>query len=216
MLLPQEIDDVVGDQAALVVTLVEHERLLVELRIKVTIEIRVSGAAGVGHVNVGHGAAGQRVNLAAIRVDPIEIAQTIFGRHRNDRDVAGLGALCSLPDAQHRLLAGRTIKKAVDVVGGPAIGEDATDYFVGTRGGLSKSVLFDEREHRVVKPRLGDRKDRVVKYGDGQSKQRLSALKYLGRVSHAGIGTPFLMCPNNPTRLHHPAPFRQMLSIISR
>jgi len=71
------------------------------------------------------------------------------------------------------------------------MGEDATDYFVGTRGGLRKSVLFDEKEHRVVKPRLGDRKDRVVKYGDGQLKQRLSALKYLRRVSHAGIGTPF-------------------------
>jgi len=30
------------------------------------------------------------------------------------------------------------------------MGEDATDYFVRTPGGLRKSVLFDEKEHRVV------------------------------------------------------------------
>jgi hypothetical protein len=71
------------------------------------------------------------------------------------------------------------------------MGEDATDYFVRTPGGLRKSVLFDEKEHRVVKARLDDRKDRVVKYGDGRSKPRLSALEYLCRLSPAGIGTPF-------------------------
>ena len=71
------------------------------------------------------------------------------------------------------------------------MGEDATDYFVGTRGGLRKSVLFDEKEQRAVNARLGDRKVRVANYGDGRYKPRLSALEYLCHLSRASIATPF-------------------------
>src|ERR1700677_3472306 len=90
-------------------------------------------------------------------------------------------------------------RATADMAGGPATGGDATDHFVRTPAGLPKSVLFDEKEHQVGKDRLGDRKSRVVKYGDGRSKPRLSALKSLCRLSRAaGIGTPFQSFPIPP------------------
>jgi hypothetical protein len=38
-------------------------------------------------------------------------------------------------------------RAAVDMVGGPAPGKDATDYDVGILDKLRKSVLFDEKDH---------------------------------------------------------------------
>jgi hypothetical protein len=55
------------------------------------------------------------------------------------------------------------------MAGGPATGEDATDYEVGIPDELRKSVLFDGKEHCGVKAHVVDRKDRVVKYGKGLS-----------------------------------------------
>jgi hypothetical protein len=94
------------------------------------------------------------------------------------------------------------------MAGGPAMGEDATDYFVRTPGNLRKSVLFDEKEQRAVNARLGDRKVRVANYGDGRYTPRLSALEYLCHLSRASIATPFqrvrVRAGRNPLHLDTP------------
>jgi hypothetical protein len=60
-------------------------------------------------------------------------------------------------------------RAAADMAGGPATGEDATDYDVGIPDELRKSVLFDGKEHCGVKAHVVDQKDRVAKYGKGLS-----------------------------------------------
>jgi hypothetical protein len=54
------------------------------------------------------------------------------------------------------------------MAGGPATGEDATDYDVGILEKLRKSVLFDEKDHCGVKAHVVDQNDCVVKFGNGR------------------------------------------------
>jgi len=61
-------------------------------------------------------------------------------------------------------------RAAACMAGGPATGEDATDYDVGIPDELRKCVLFDEKEHCRVKAHVADRKNRVVKYSNGRYK----------------------------------------------
>ncbi len=77
-------------------------------------------------------------------------------------------------------------------MGGPATGEDATDYVVGIPDEPRKCVLFDEKEHCGVKVKahVVDRKDRVVKYGN-----RLSRRRPVQRNSEAQL-MPTLGCSN--------------------
>ena len=115
----EHVDHVVGDEAAFVPALVEHQGLLVELRVEVAVEVGVAGAAGVGHIDVGHLAAGEFVDLAPVWLDPVEIAQAVLVVDGNHGDVAGsLSAVGVGADVEHGLLAGGAVEECVEVVGG--------------------------------------------------------------------------------------------------
>jgi hypothetical protein len=92
-LAAQNVDDVVGDEAAFVVAFVEDQGLLVELGVEIAVEVGVAGAAGVGHVDVGDFAAGKLVDFAHVAFDPVEVAQAVFVADGDDGDVAGVFAV---------------------------------------------------------------------------------------------------------------------------
>ena len=107
----EHVDHVVGDEAALVAALVEHQRLLVELRVEVAVEVGVARAAGVGHVDIGHLAAGEFVDLAAVGFNPVQVAQAVFVVDGDDGHVAGVFAVGVGADVQHGLLAGGAVEE---------------------------------------------------------------------------------------------------------
>ncbi len=102
----EHIDNIVGDEAALVPAFVEDQGLLVELRVEVAVEAGIAGAAGVGHVDVSYFAAGKLVYLAAVGFDPVKVAEAVFVVDGDHGDVAGVFAVGIGADMEHGLLAG--------------------------------------------------------------------------------------------------------------
>ena len=76
----------------------------------------VAGAAGVGHVDVSHFAAGELVDLAAVGLDPVEVAQAVFVVDGDDGDVAGIFAIGIGADVEHGLLARGAVEELVEIV----------------------------------------------------------------------------------------------------
>ena len=71
----EQVDDVVGEQAAVVVALVDDGAELVRLGEEVAVEARVAAPGGVGQVDVGEPSAAQPVDGAAVVLDPGAVAQ---------------------------------------------------------------------------------------------------------------------------------------------
>ena len=81
----EQVDDVVGRRAAAVVALVDDRALPVLLREVVAVEARVARLAGVRDVDVGELAARERVDDAAVALDPRARAQPLLVRDRHAR-----------------------------------------------------------------------------------------------------------------------------------
>jgi hypothetical protein len=88
--------------------------------VEVAVEVGVAGAASVGHVDVGHLAAGKLVDLAAIALDPVKLrrpSSSGIGTTVTSR-AAEFDALWVRPDADHGLPAGGTVEELIKIVGG--------------------------------------------------------------------------------------------------
>ena len=86
---PAEVfDDVVGELSTFVEALVDDGALFPNLRKEVAIEAGVTGASGVGDVDIGDAASGSLIDTATIIFDPGEVAKIFFTLNRNDSNVA--------------------------------------------------------------------------------------------------------------------------------
>ncbi len=74
----QDFGDVGGEQTAAVEALVHNGGVLSDLRVEVAIERGQPAIGGVGHVDVGHFAAGHLIHFAAVLLDPGQVAQIRF------------------------------------------------------------------------------------------------------------------------------------------
>ena len=85
----QHVLDEVRDVAALIEALVDHRRLAVELREVIAGERGVARPGSVGHVDVGHTPAGERVHEVHVALDPRPVAERRLAGDRHDGDSAG-------------------------------------------------------------------------------------------------------------------------------
>ncbi len=108
------LDDIVGDFAAVVVAFVEHRSFLVDLSKEVAVETRVATEPGVGQMDVSKLAAAELIDLAAISLDPGEMAELRFAFDRHYCDIVRARTVGIGSDAQDDLLTGGFLKEAVD------------------------------------------------------------------------------------------------------
>src|SRR5438105_4262747 len=93
-----DVDEVVSHLAAAIEPFVENDALLVHLREKVPVETGQSAFSRVGEIHVRELATAQCVDLAAVGLDPRQIAEASLGGHRHDPDVARVRARRIGPD----------------------------------------------------------------------------------------------------------------------
>src|SRR6266404_7190363 len=110
----ENIDNVVGRRTTAVETLIDHHTLLVSLREVVTIKTRVAGLTGVGQINVSKLTIRKFLDQPPVRLDPRARSQSLFVRHRDNRDAAR--ALHSRRGvySKGRLPVGSPVEKPVD------------------------------------------------------------------------------------------------------
>src|SRR5215469_15220493 len=114
---PQVLDDVVGQLATLIETLVNNRSLFTNLREVVTVKACESCTRGVGHVDIRDAASRSLVDTSAIILNPREMTEVLLALHRNHGNVAWVFAVGIGANLEHNLLPCRLFEEAVDVVG---------------------------------------------------------------------------------------------------
>ncbi len=110
------VDDVVGDLAAVIETLVEDDALLSDLREEIAIEVREPAVARIRKIHVRELSAAELVDFAPVALDPVVVAEIGLARDRHDGHVARALARRRRTDADDDLFAGRLLESGVHVV----------------------------------------------------------------------------------------------------
>ena len=113
--LSQEIDVVVGDLPAAVEPLVDDERILVDLREEVALEVGQALEGGVRHVDVADLAVRRLLDLAEVALNPLHVSQGVFALERLDRDRPAVLAISVRADGDFDRLAGRVLEERVQL-----------------------------------------------------------------------------------------------------
>lgn len=110
------LDDIGGEHAARVESLVYNGGLLAHLGKEIPVEVSKSPEGSIRHVNIGDAAAGGLLDFAAIVLDPGHVPQRRLAGYGDDGNFPGACPGGIRPHAQHHLFVGRTFEESVDVI----------------------------------------------------------------------------------------------------
>src|ERR1700716_2057809 len=113
----QQIDDVIGDGAAVVVTLVDNGGLLVRLREIKTVGAEKSAVGGIRHVDIRNLSTAKLDDLAAVVFFPRAVAEVRFVLDRNYGDIARVFSIRIRADLDTDLLTGGVFEITVNIAG---------------------------------------------------------------------------------------------------
>ena len=117
----QNVDVVIGDQAAAVEPFVDDDGVLVGLGEEVAFEVDVSGLGRVRHVDVGHPAVRRLVDLPHVPFHPVPVPQGIFVRDGDDPDRSRARTVRVGTDRDLDDLSGGVLEPGVKIVRRPKV-----------------------------------------------------------------------------------------------